>query len=642
MKMNTRIFFIAFLAIFASLAFVSAASLAIAPLSYPQNVSHNAGSFTLTFELNNSGTADNNVDFSSSSVTGISGASISRPNVSIAQNERKVLTATITFPAYQTGTMSVNITADDEGAGTPKTFIVPINILSTPAISLTKIKDISVTQNGSISVTNTGNSLLSNINLSVSSGDIPISISENNFALASGASKIVSFNVADTSDIAFGNTDVTITAKDINSGQTSSLSSVFAKSFCEYGKAGNNLSMDISISSSGDDDEQWKPLDTITVDVDIENKGNDRVRDIFVKMGLFDSTGKDVSNDLDFNSDGEEEIDLGSLDEDETDTATFEFRVPADLNDGDYRLAIKIYGDNVGEKYECLDTSTDLDKTVYQTIKIEKESDEGRFITFEDTKISPQESTCGDLVTLTTDVYNVGDDEQDQVRVRLVNTKLGINLAAEIKKNMDSGDKETVVFSFPIPSNTAAGTYSLELNADYDYKRNDYGESTDETTFVRFPVLGCTSGASLITGNIVAINALLDSDAKAGKTISVKSTITNIANESRTFAIDVTDFESWAALNSVSSRLVTLAPGASTEVTISLKVKDGISGAQTFNIKAQSADKLTTRQVAVNVAGSSGWTLPSLGNTGLWIIGIVNVILIILIIVVAVRLSSRA
>ena len=609
MKITTKTLFIAFLAIFASLACVSAASLAIAPLSYPQNVSHNAGSFTVTFELNNTGTADNNVDFSSSSVTGISGATITRPNVSIAQNERKVLTATINFPAYQTGTITTNITADDEGAGTPKTFIVTTNILSSSALSIVKVRDLSAFQNGSINITNTGNSLISNINVSVSSStSMPISISSNNFALNPGSSKIVDLNLTDSSDLAFGNNALTITAKDMASSQFSTLSITLSKSFCEYGPAGNNLTMDIDVESSGDDDEEWMPLDKITIDVDVENKGNDKVEDIFVKMALFDSTGRDVSGDLDFSNTDEEEIKLGDLKEDDSETVTFEFRVPADLDDGDYRLAIKAYGDDVGERYECLDSSTDFGESTYQTIKINKEDDEGKYIAFENIKTSPSEPTCGDLVTLTADAYNVGDEEQDQVRVRLENTKLGLKLNTEIKKNMDPGDKQTVTFTFALPSNVEAGTYSLELNADYDYDEDDdsYDETTDDTTYVRFPVLSCKLGSSLITGNIAAINALMGSDeAKAGKTIAVKTTITNLANESRTFAIDATDFESWAALDSISSRLVTLASGASSEVSISLKIKEDISGRQTFNIKAQSADKLTTRQVAVNVEESS-------------------------------------
>ena len=67
------------------------------------------------------------------------------------------------------------------------------------------------------------------------------------------------------------------------------------------------------------------------------------------------------------------------------------------------------------------------------------------------------------------------------------------------------------------------------------------------------------------------------------------------------------------------------------------------SGEQSFVVGVQGgAEQSETREVSVNIAGSSSGTKFNLGdNAYLWIIGIVNVILIILIIVVAVRISRR-
>src|SRR3989344_7391361 len=105
----------------------------------------------------------------------------------------------------------------------------------------------------------------------------------------------------------FGKYQTTLTATAKNASDPSQVLSTttatinYVKSFCNSGAVGGNLSLNnVDISSSGDDDEDWKALDEITIEVDVKNDGNDDVDDVFVELAMFDSSGRNVVNDFDF------------------------------------------------------------------------------------------------------------------------------------------------------------------------------------------------------------------------------------------------------------------------------------------------------------------------------------------------------
>ena len=154
-------------------------------------------------------------------------------------------------------------------------------------------------------------------------------------------------------------------------------------------------------------------------------------------------------------------------------------------------------------------------------------------------------------------------------------------------------------------------------------------------------VFGCTI-QPVQTARIASISASLESEAKAGKEMIVKATITNIANATTAYIVGAKGYDSWASLTSISERVITLNAGESKDVTFKLDVSKDASGENSFNIEATSNGKSETREVVVEIDKSTA-SLSSLfkNNALAWIIGLVNLILIILIIVVAVRLSKR-
>ncbi len=267
-------------------------------------------------------------------------------------------------------------------------------------------------------------------------------------------------------------------------------------SFCASGSKGTNLTItDVKLRSSGDDDEEWRLLDEVTIDVEVENTGTTDLEDIVVELGLFDSAGRNVAGKLDFSNDDEEKAEIDDLDDGDEEEVTFKFRVSGDMDDGNYKLALKAYSKKTGESNLCVDTSADLSDATFQQISVEREDDEGKFIAFQDLRVAPMDATCGDTVQVTAAAVNIGEDDQDRVKVSLSNPELKISLTQELRRGLDVGDDESVSFTFVVPEGSADKTYTFHMNAEYDYRNGVFRESLDAPHQVPVKVIGCAARA---------------------------------------------------------------------------------------------------------------------------------------------------
>lgn len=506
------------------------------------------------------------------------------------------------------------------------------------------------------------NSVAQNISLSISD----ITSGSNRVVLSLTPTSITNFLVGGTqtltvtatsisSGFAFGDYTTTLyaTGYDSSTGQLVANTSAtirYTKSFCTSGSTNGNLSIQsVDISSDGDEDETWNALDEITIDVDVENNGEDDVKEVFVELGLFDSGGRNVINDVDFDSTSDDEkYDIGRINDGDEETASFRFTVPADLDAADYKLAVKVYSKDAGQDNECDDSSDDLDNTIYNDIQVDREDDEGRFVVADNFDFQ-REVACGDIITGSLDLFNIGDDDQDQVKLNIYNKELGIDQDYEIRTNLDQGDKESVDFTLTIPSNVASKSYELQFRTYYDYRSGEYREELEDPQFETLKVI-CSSGSGSSGSGSTSVTAYLDSDAVAGESVTVKATVTNTGSQTLTYTIDVQGYQSWASLDSVSARSLTLSPGQSQTVSVELTADEDASGSETVTIQASSSDG-TLQSKSVNVEfeegqGSvtgTGFSVGNLtGNSGfLWVLAAINLILIVVIVIVAVRVSRR-
>lgn len=520
--------------------------------------------------------------------------------------------------------------------------------LSSPSRDLTQgtnqttivLTNTNVTQNVTVSVAN----IVDGTNI------VTLSVSPSSFTnFTNGATQTLTVTgTSFSSGFKFGRYTSILTATGTNSsGATVSSNSTvaFFKTFCKVGQIGTNLTIsDIDINSDGDEDLEWMPLDKVTVEVEIDNNGDNDIRNVQVELALLDSSGKNVIGQLEFTDSDDEKKDIGTVDEDDSEKVTFEFVVPADFDEGNYKFAAKAYSKTLGEEKMCADTSSALSDTSFQKVEVVRESDEGKFIAFDKIKFSPTEATCSDSVTLSFDVVNVGDQDQDQVKVLIKSSSLKVDTAIEIRDNLNQGDSKTLSYTFDVPQGLADKLYTIELSSQYDYRKSTdaYRESSDSAKQVLYKVFGCTPVVN--AQNKVTINAALTSDSQAGLPLTVKATITNNQGTSGIFSVSVKGYESWSTLDSVSDRIVQLSNGQSKDITLSFNVNEKVSGQKSFILETKSdTGETQQKEIVVNVEPKAGLSLGNAfeGNGLIWIIGIINVILIVLIIVVAVKLSNR-
>lgn len=612
---------------FASLFVVSLASALVientTALVQPTSVAHNAGSMTLSTTLNYTGASASTVaTFSVSNTNQIS--SVSPSTVTLTAGVPQSVTLTLGFSAFQTGSLAGNLIVTPS-SGTALTLPYSVAINSSSTFSVTKTADITSTQNGSFTITNTGNQAITFA--PNASGALNVSISPTSVTLAPNTTSTAFTVTPLAGQTGIGSKSVTI---NIN-GQTLSFSKSFG--FCPAGKKTTNLTItDVDLSNSGDDDDVWSLLDTVSFDVEVENNGDSDLRDVVIELGLFDANGKNVINDLDFISDGDEEYDVGKIKDGDHETITFEFKVPADVDTGSYTLIAKAYDDKISQSELCTDSVADGKS---QKVTIEEENDEGKFIGFDNIVVSPAQATCGDEVTVSADAVNIGGEDQDRILTNLVNRALGINKIIEITAGLDKGDSKMVSFSFTVPQ-VADGTYNLALSAEYDYKNGVYKQNLDDDVETQLKVFGCSVAPG--TTNAVSINAELASEAVTGKDVKVTATLRNNGDKTALFAITATGFESWASVKSISENIVQIPAGQSKDVTITLTPQEDAAGEQSFTINARTDDgKVQSRQVVVQVENGSLFG----GSSWVWTLVAINVVLVILIIVVAVIVSRR-
>ncbi len=484
--------------------------------------------------------------------------------------------------------------------------------------------------------------------ISISTSDLTV------FQLNAGESKQITLTRGDLPeefDIGEFTKTITVTGKNpsnVSEERTATLK--FDNSFCEIGSINTaNLDLSVDISNLGEGDEnEWMPLDKIEVDVTFDNNKNEDLNNVILEFGLIDkNTGENVASDLIWTSTDEEKVEYGDVDSDESADNVFSFQVDPSLDEGDYLLVIKAYPDGE-EDTTCIDFSSDLESKFFETIKLSKEDASGSRAVVVDTEelSTPLTAMCGEDVTITAPVYNIGDEDQKQVKVTLFNKELGINLENVIK-GLDQGDKENVEFAFTIPDNAKEKQYILEFSTEYSYdKKNDrYKDSSDvfETT------LKVEGGCSVISQKAASITAALDSDAIAGQQLAIKGEITNSGKDTTTYSLYATAYNSWATLERIEPSTVTLDAGESKEFFIYLNVNDDIVGEQSLTIKADYGTGVVDQDVSVAIEEDTGTNGGITGqaiidhlraNWFIWVIVIINVVLILAIIVVARRIVT--
>jgi len=388
---------------------------------------------------------------------------------------------------------------------------------------------------------------------------------------------------------------------------------------------------EITVTGLGEEDDEWVPLDTIEVEVKVENTEKDfKLEDVEVSWGLYNLDTQEWVFD-------EEESDF-NIKDDEEETLTFKFTLedPEDFEEGG-DFVFYVWANAVGEESDtpvCMVVSEDINVIVESDfLVLDNFQIEG--IDLEDREY-PDTLSCGSTLHLTADIWNIGDADQEDIEIRVYNSDLGIDELLEIG-DVDSFDSESISFEFTIPEGMEESWYELEftIQEDGDVFENDYTD--DDAVFNILLDVGenCALAQAFVS-------ASLDEGGKAGKELIVRATIKNTGTKSTSYLVNAVGYVEWASLINVDPSTITLEAGQSADVLIALKVNGDVSGERLFNIEVLSEGELVVSQ-PLSVSVEKALIGDLFGDNGLLtalIIGIA-LILVIIIIVLAIRVARR-
>ena len=408
-----------------------------------------------------------------------------------------------------------------------------------------------------------------------------------------------------------------------------------------------------TLDGYGDDESFWYPLDKVELSFDVENKGDWDVRDIEIKICVFDEKSKKCVFDEDDFDISDDKFNIDYNDDEVTVTATLDVD-PDKLTAGDtdYTIYIKAEGQTddsdagaEDEKFNCISSSND--------IKIR--TDEA-FVIFSGITFSEDTLQCGSEATLDFEVWNVGDEDlnDDEIFVNVYNKELGIDQDVTFNKGIDKMDKVDARISFTVPKDAKEKTYSILLKAYDDYRYSDsdaYQNKEDDFSEidVSFTVKG-NCGTSTTTPSIQFVpQPELDSttpEAITGKRVIVRVTLKNTGTATFTPIISISGNSIWSSLKAIDPQTLVLNAGESKTADILLNIDADAEGEKEFTITATYGDKTTEQKVLLSIAGTSaGITGSAIGesikqNWFIWVVVLINIILIIAIIIVAARMSK--
>ncbi len=616
---------------------VLASDLRLELKDYPSVVQHDQGSFIISFDLTNSNKTAQAENLQFSSLVNKEGT-WQLPTISvIAADSTQTLEAVFNLDPYQIGDFLGSISVEGYIDGDLNNAVVAISrgriqIDESPSVEITNVGTLSGSQNSTtFKVKNTGNEPLV-LSLSVdtleykSGKEIDFTLNQTSLSINTGQEQEVEVSAEIPSDLDIGEYTTKIHASSIKSSAEADLK--VSRTYCKYGRVGSDIEIvSIKDRSSGDDWE-WRPLDDVEIEVKVENNGDDN-EDITVDIDLYDPENNDV---IDF-EDGDNE-DTISIDEDDSEIFKFNVKIPSDIEERNYRLYVKAYIDG-DEDVQCTDVENSDD---YVEVDVNKES---REVIIDDVVV-PISAECKETAEIYAKVYNIGSKDEDRVKVTVYNKELGIDQESS-SFELDEGDSKKVYFDLHVPEDAEEKTYSLELKAFYYYKDSNE-EYREESTIVRRDLK--VEGNCQIERQAVGISAILESEARAGKELVVKATITNTGTTDANYIISVSGNQAWSDLKSVEPISLSLKPSESKEVLVTLDVSKAASGEQSFLIRALYNGQTTEQPVSVFIEKGGVLTGFTIGegigeNWFIWLIVAVNVILIILIIVVAVRASRK-
>ncbi len=387
---------------------------------------------------------------------------------------------------------------------------------------------------------------------------------------------------------------------------------------CDFGIVGDDLEVTIDSPDDGDD---FEPGDVIDIDVTVRNVGLNDKR-VQVEAFLFAEGGRRVADAA---------SNTQNIENDDEDDFSLSLTIPVDSNqidpDDAFDLIIKAFDDE-NEQLDCM----------LETIPVDIELENKKIaLDKRNTLFSQPLAACGDSVFANVKVANVGQNDNDHVRITLENRELKISQQSESfaleSFTSEEQNEESKQLQFVLPTNIAEKEYLFDVRVAYD------GGSTSTT--IPLTVI-CESKFLVEDIPSAAIIQPLEKTVMAlpGKFVSLPLEVTNNLHKKTLFTLEARNILDFAEPASTS---VMLNPGQTSTVFLGLRIKDDVEqGLYSIVVEARTAEETVASETVTLEVGEVIPVQTSLfQGVPLWVWIVLNVLLLALI-VVGIRLLTRS
>ncbi|MDO8556105.1 MAG: putative S-layer protein [Nanoarchaeota archaeon] len=455
----------------------------------------------------------------------------------------------------------------------------------------------------------TGIQFTHNIKLTDNDDDHIILSFSNPGTITPGQSPTIDLTIDADNLIDFNTYAGTITATSSNgASDTLPLHITIEPIVCDAGIKGNDLTLTIEKPDNNDD---FKPGETITIKTNVENNGS---HDIDVRLEAFLFGDEDEIRGA--------AAKVMNIDNGDDDDFTFTLEIPVDSrkieSDKSYSLVIKAFDDDA-EEDECTQQAV--------TIKLELDDHDVIFDN-QETRFEPAATTCGEQVTAALTAINIGDKEQDAY-FTLTNQALHINQKTSTFPidNFDSDENHIATRRIPvtIPATTPAGTYTFQAGLHY--------RGTTKTKELPLIISSCGEEPMLIPPGKEPLHINQNTyTILRGETITLPVTITNLATTPQLYNIELLNTEDYATTQ---PQLLTLGAGQTITAFLPIMIHDdALLTRHSGNIILQTqGTTIASEDVYFDIQQQRSPTFfDSLFNAPLWFIILVGSAIIILLV----------
>ena len=447
------------------------------------NITGTVGTLSSSFNLNNTGTEDLNINFSGYTLTkGNDQISISSlSNITSMDNgTSQSATFSVIVPSQQPiGLYSGTLTATSNASNTD-TVIINVNVTPTYSVSTIPASDMNIgsaslntTHTQTFNITNTGNANITNVSFGFSNSGFNLQSNKTNFILEFNATETIQFNITIPSSSSTGNVtlgSVNLVSTELNAAlfdvEAEVVGGLIIEDLDVFLTTRIRRSSDGTLRSGNENDldvpdgrklnfgnENVGPESELRFNFNIENTFTDKedidINDITVKVTIEEiDDGDDLekeSNDFDLDSDDNQDVDII-------------IKIPLSVDVNIYSVVIEVEGqDDDGNTHTAqMNLKIDIDK-------------EARDVIVSEASLFPEKIKCSGSSTLTATIKNIGSRIEDEAKLEITNSDLDINFVKidlELEEDPFDADNEfTKKLIINVDRTRKAGTYTINVNS---------------------------------------------------------------------------------------------------------------------------------------------------------------------------------